>query len=150
MSYAKVLLDLYRLKRHGRMSAGQMKRFQDREFRRMFHFVWEHSGFYRKAFEEAGITEGQLSTLPLSAFPKIDKKILMEHFDGLALFDDMNVVEVEDGAGGRDFLHPLAVEGFCMKGLRDYPFRKIDRAAFEMLAEAPDAGRHEAVRMGVS
>ncbi len=52
----------------------------------------------------------------------------------------------EDGAGNRDFLHPLAVEGFCIKGLRDYQFRKVDRAVFEMLAEVPNEARREAVR----
>lgn len=38
--------------------------------------------------------------------------------------------------GGKEFLHPLAIEGFCIDGLRDYQFVKIDDYAFEMLAEA--------------
>ena len=42
----------------------------------------------------------------------------------------------EDGNGRRDFLHPLAVEGFCIEGLLDYQFRQIAPDAFEMLAEA--------------
>lgn len=402
MNYIKVLFDLYRLKQNAKKSEGQMKQIQDRKLRELLRFAWEHSNFYRQSFEDAGITEEQLSTLPLSAFPTVDKKILMEHFDelvtapdlkqeevqkfdaeenmekktfrnyhivhssgstgkpgyfvydeaawnrmllgiirgalwnmsmiqilkllagkprilyiaavdgryggamavgdgaggvgakqmyldintplaewvdsirafgpniiigypsaikilgelaengeieinvmrviscgeplgpglrcfleavfhadvinfygaseslaigvengeedGMVLFDDMNVVEVEDGAmyltslynftqpliryrisdhlvlkdplagspfhraeivlgrdedmlwfedgvGNRDFLHPLAVEGFCIKGLRDYQFRKIDHAAFEMLAEVPNEARHEAVRM---
>ena len=46
----------------------------------------------------------------------------------------------ESGDGHRDFLHPLAVEGFCIEGLRDYQFRQTAPDAFEMLAEtAPDA-----------
>ncbi len=52
----------------------------------------------------------------------------------------------EDGNGNRDFLHPLAVEGFCIEGLRDYQFRKIDGSAFEMLAEVPDKEKRPAVR----
>ncbi len=113
--------------------------------------------------------------------------------DGMLLFDDLNVIEVEDGAmyltclynfaqplircrisdhlrlkktmegspftraeillgrsedllwfedgmGHRDFLHPLAVEGFCIEGLLDYQFRQTAPDAFEMLAEtAPNA-----------
>lgn len=119
--------------------------------------------------------------------------------DGIVLFDDMNVIEVEDGAmyltslynfaqpliryrisdhlvlkepmkgspfgraeillgrdedilwfedvaGNRDFLHPLAVEGFCVKGLRDYQFRKTGCDSFEMLAEVPDKAKRGAVR----
>lgn len=402
MNYIKVLFDLYRLKQNVKKSERQVKQMQDQKLRELLRFAWEHSKFYRKSFEDAGITKGQLSTLPLSAFPTVDKKILMENFDelvtvpdlkqeilrkfdaeenieektfrgyhivhssgstgkpgyfiydeaawsrmllgiirgalwnmsmmqilkllagkprilyiaatdgryggamavgdgidgvgakqmyldintplagwvdsirafgpniiigypsaikilgelvkngeiemnvirviscgeplgsglrrfleavfhadvinfygaseslaigvetgqedGMVLFDDMNVVEVEDGAmyltslynfaqpliryrisdhlvlkeplfgspfhraeillgrdedmlwfedgaGNRDFLHPLAVEGFCIKGLRDYQFRKIDHATFEMLAEVPNEERHEAVRM---
>lgn len=402
MNYIKVLYDLYRLKQNVKKSEGEMKQIQEMKLRELLRFAWEHSKFYRKSFEDAGITEGQLSTLPLAAFPSINKKILMEHFDelvtapdlkqeelrkfdteenmekktfrnyhivhssgstgkpgyfvydeaawnqmllgiirgalwnmsmiqivkllagkprtlyiaatdgryggamavgdgidgvgaeqmyldintplagwvdsirafkpniiigypsaikilgelvengevemnvirviscgeplgpglrrfleavfhadvinfygtseslaigvetgredGMVLFDDMNVVEVEDGAmyltslynftqpliryrisdhlvlkdplpgspfhraeillgrdedmlwfedgtGNRDFLHPLAVEGFCIKGLRDYQFRKIDQATFEMLAEVPNEERHEMVRM---
>lgn len=108
--------------------------------------------------------------------------------DGMLLFDDMNVIEMQDGImyltclynyaqpliryrisdqlarkeplpgspftraeillgrsedmlwftsanGSRDFLHPLAVEGFCVEGLLDYQFRQIAPDAFEMLAE---------------
>lgn len=104
---------------------------------------------------------------------------------GMVLFDDMNIIEVQDGqmyltslynfaqpliryrltdditlqktAGltkaigligrsedvlwfensdkKRDFLHPLAVEGICVKGLRDFQFRKTGDASFEMIAE---------------
>ena len=45
----------------------------------------------------------------------------------------------ESGDGHRDFLHPLAVEGFCIEGLRDYQFRQTAPDAFEMLAEHPTA-----------
>lgn len=104
---------------------------------------------------------------------------------GVVLFDDMNIIEVQDGQmyltslynfaqpliryrltdditlqktdgltqatgligrkedvlwfkhldGKRDFLHPLAVEGICVEGLRDYQFCKTGDASFEMIAE---------------
>lgn len=94
MNYAKVLFDLYVLKRNEKKSAEQMKQMQDKKLRRMLHFAWEHSRFYRTAFEDAGITEEQLSTLPLSAFPKLDKKILMEHFDELVTVPDLKQEEL--------------------------------------------------------
>lgn len=52
-----------------------------------------------------------------------------------------------EGAGGRrEFLHPLAVEGFNVEGLRDYQFRKTAPAGFSMLAEVPDAAARPRVR----
>ena len=41
----------------------------------------------------------------------------------------------EDGSGRREFLHPLAIEGFCIEGLKDYQFRQITQDSFEMYAE---------------
>lgn len=55
---------------------------------------------------------------------------------GLLLGRDEDILWFEDGKGGRDFLHPLAVEGFCIQGLRDYQFWQTGPASFEMLAEA--------------
>ena len=52
----------------------------------------------------------------------------------------------EDGVGNQDFLHPLAVEGFCIKGLLDYQFRQTDMDTFEMLAETEDGADQEAIR----
>lgn len=48
--------------------------------------------------------------------------------------------------GAREFLHPLAVEGFNVEGLRDYQFRKVAADAFEMIADVPDVARRPAVR----
>lgn len=40
-----------------------------------------------------------------------------------------------DENGNREFLHPLAIEGFCIEGLLDYQFQQISKNAFEMLAQ---------------
>lgn len=52
----------------------------------------------------------------------------------------------ENGAGVREFLHPLAVEGFCVEGLIDYQFRQIGKDAFEMLAEVSGEEKEEPVK----
>ena len=53
-----------------------------------------------------------------------------------------DVLWFEDGEGRREFLHPLAIEGFCIPGLLDYQFRQTGKDSFEILAEtAPAAGR---------
>lgn len=41
-----------------------------------------------------------------------------------------------DEYGNREFLHPLAIEGFCIEGLLDFQFRQTSPKSFEMLAEA--------------
>lgn len=52
----------------------------------------------------------------------------------------------ENGTGVREFLHPLAVEGFCVEGLIDYQFRQIGKDAFEMLAEVSGEEKQESVK----
>ena len=44
----------------------------------------------------------------------------------------------QDADGNREFLHPLAVEGFCIKGLLDYQFRQTGTDSFKMLAETAE------------
>lgn len=51
-----------------------------------------------------------------------------------------------DAAGNREFLHPLAVEGFCIPGLLDYQFRQIGTDSFEMLAETEEGCSQELIR----
>lgn len=45
-----------------------------------------------------------------------------------------DILWFEDGNGHREFLHPLAVEGFCIEGLKDYQFRQATKDTFEMQA----------------
>lgn len=47
-----------------------------------------------------------------------------------------DVLWFEDAAHPRDFLHPLAVEGFCLDGLTDYQFVQRAANSFTMLAVA--------------
>ena len=52
----------------------------------------------------------------------------------------------EDGKGEREFLHPLAIEGFCVEGLLDYQFRQLGTDAFEMLAQVSGKEKEKPVR----
>jgi len=89
-----MLMDLYRLKRNEKKSVNQMKAIQEKKLRKLLFYAWEHSQYYRSTFTEAGIGEKQLSALPLSAFPTINKKILMEHFDELVTAADVRQEEL--------------------------------------------------------
>lgn len=46
-----------------------------------------------------------------------------------------DILWFEDENGHQEFLHPLAIEGFCIDGLVDYQFRQTGRDAFEMDAQ---------------
>lgn len=89
MNYMKTLVDLYRLKKQAKFSAKQMRTLQEKKLRQMLHHAWEHSAYYKRTFKAAGITEEQLDELPLSCFPTIDKKELLEHFDELVVPKDL-------------------------------------------------------------
>ncbi|MCH1983454.1 AMP-binding protein [Ruminococcus sp. OA3] len=89
MNYFKTLIDLYRLKRQAKFSIKQMGALQEKKLRKMLHHVWENSAYYRRTFEAAGITKEQLHELPLSCFPTIDKRELLEHFDELVVPKDL-------------------------------------------------------------
>ena len=46
----------------------------------------------------------------------------------------------------RKFLHPLAIEGFCIEGLLDYQFRQTGRSSFETLAETKGNANREMIQ----
>lgn len=83
MSYIKTLRDFYRLKSNVKRSREEIKELQNQRLRKLLHYAWEHSAYYRRTFEQAGIREKELYTLPLSRFPTIDKKTLLEYFNEL-------------------------------------------------------------------
>lgn len=89
MDYFKLLWDLYKLKRNTVKTKEQIKNLQNTKLRKLLMYAYENSKYYRRTFEEAGITREQLSQLPISAFPTIDKNILMEHFDDLVTDYDL-------------------------------------------------------------
>jgi phenylacetate-CoA ligase len=57
-----------------------------------------------------------------------------------------DILWFEDGKGKREFLHPLAVEGLCIEGLKDYQFRQVNEDTFEMYAEIDDTASKERIR----
>ncbi len=122
MNYFKTLTDLYKLKRQEKLNISQMQELQDRKLRKLLHHAWEHSAYYRRTFEKAGITENELDTLPLSCFPTIDKKELMGHFnelvtepglkqDEIRAFDEKEEVSREAYQGKYHIVHSSGSTG---------------------------------------
>ena len=94
MNYAKVLIDLWKLKRNEKMTKEQMQKHQKEKLQELVTYAWQHSAYYRRTFEEHGITEEQLTQLPISVFPTIDKEILLEHFDELVTDPELKQKEL--------------------------------------------------------
>jgi len=68
---------------HGRrdFTKEQMQAFQEKQLRRLLHFAFHNSHFYRQLYLGRGITEDMLDTIKLSELPLVSKELLMEHFD---------------------------------------------------------------------
>ena len=96
MNISKTLWALCQMKRNEKLSPAKLRALQQRRLRRLLHYAWEHSPYYREAFEKAGMTEKELDTVPLSALPPLDKSDLLEHFNRLVTAPDL-----EQGKLGR-------------------------------------------------
>lgn len=55
MNYLKTLMDLYRLKKNVKLNLERMRSLQDGSLRKLLRFSWEHSAYYRTAFQKAGL-----------------------------------------------------------------------------------------------
>ncbi|WP_343209673.1 phenylacetate--CoA ligase family protein [Anaerolentibacter hominis] len=104
MNNLNLLKELTKLKKNEKMTREQMVRLQNQKLRQLLRHAWQNSPYYRQAFEQAGITEDNLDVLPLSAFPTIDKALLMERFDELITATDLKQEELLrfDSAGYTD------------------------------------------------
>lgn len=94
MNYFKLLQGLSALKGNEKKTAAQVRALQENKLRRLLAFAYEHSDYYRESFTAAGLTAETLKTAPLSAFPTIDKPMLLEHFDRLTTVSDVTQEEL--------------------------------------------------------
>lgn len=59
---------------------------------------------------------------------------------------DEDILWFEDDRGKKEFLHPLAIEGFCIEDLIDYQFIQLSKKSFEMLAEVSKEGKRNFIK----
>ena len=83
MNYLRLLWRLREQKQNARKTKEQIALLQKRRLDRLLRHAYEHSPYYRRAFEAAGITAANLAETPLERFPTLDKEGLMAHFDEL-------------------------------------------------------------------
>lgn len=94
MNYLNLLWNLYQLKRNTGRGREDIKRLREKKLRKLLAYAYGHSTYYHRVFEEAGITGKQIAMMPLSAFPVLDKQLLMEHFDELVTVPDLKQEEL--------------------------------------------------------
>ncbi len=91
---------------------------------------------------------------PLIRYHISDKLIPRESNNGFSSVDVVLCREEDvlwfETKNGREYLHPLSIEGFCIDGLLDYQFRKDSDNSFEMLAELSDITLSDQVKQAVA
>ncbi|MFW5986231.1 MAG: phenylacetate--CoA ligase family protein [Halanaerobiales bacterium] len=88
--YYKFLLD-----RNLKKNRRQILQLRERKFRRLLHYAFTNSKFYREYYSGYGIKAEDLSSIPIAELPIIDKETMMENFDDLLTVSDINRSRVE-------------------------------------------------------
>lgn len=94
MEYLKLLLDLYKSKMNTTKTTSQIQALQQKKLRKILHYAYNNSSYYRRAFEEANITLNNIDTVPLSSFPTMDKSLFFQHFDEIVTTSDLKQEEL--------------------------------------------------------
>lgn len=87
MNVVRFLFELYRIHNVPKKSRSTILKLQNKRLHKMLQYAYDHSAYYRKSFEAAGITADNLHTRPLSSFPAVSKEELLRHFDELVTAD---------------------------------------------------------------
>ena len=77
MNYFRLLWNLYQQKQNTGKSRQQVEMLQKRKLEKILRYAYEHSPYYRKAFEAAGIHAETIVRTPLDQFPTLDKEKLI-------------------------------------------------------------------------
>ena len=107
MKYLNLLIRLFLLKRNMSGSRKQLEGIQEKKLRKILNHAYHHSPYYKRTFEEKGITADQIGSRPLSDFPVIDKESLMENFDELITVPGLkqqDLLRFDEDSANRDSL----------------------------------------------
>lgn len=95
MNYITLLWNLYKLKKNTEKTQDEIQALQHKKLYQLLHYAYDHSRYYHQVFEQAGIYKHTIDDTPISAFPIINKKILMEHFDELVTVDGVKQADLQ-------------------------------------------------------
>lgn len=96
MGNCHMLWELFQLKRNEHKTREQIQSIQERKLQKLLSHAYNHSPYYRKVFEQKGISRESLRTLSLSDCPTMDKETLMEHFDEIVTVPDIKQEELRN------------------------------------------------------
>ncbi len=94
MNYLKLLYKLYKMKKNIKKTPIQIKELQERKLRELLIYSYNHSKYYHKMFEKAGINQENIVCTPLSLFPTMDKVQLLKNFDMIVTVSDLKQEEL--------------------------------------------------------
>ena len=100
------------------------------------------------------IKEGYVYHIKNDYFELVNDDKLMKNHEGNSTrpnyfcvkMNNEDILWFSDDNGREEFLHPLAIEGFCVQGLKDYQFRKTSRDSFEMYVETMKNADEDKIR----
>lgn len=71
------------MRKNLKKSRDRILKIQDKKFRKLLRFAYDNSPYYKKVFDERGISKKQLKKIAIADLPVLDKKTLLEHFDSI-------------------------------------------------------------------
>lgn len=89
MNITNLLWNFFRLRGNLQKSRQEIAALQEKKLRKLLRYAYDHSSWHRARFQTAGIGREQLSVLPLTAFPTMDKADLLAHFDQIVTVPDV-------------------------------------------------------------
>lgn len=83
MNTIKLLWQLYLQKKNTSKTTVQIRELQEKKLRNLLRHAYKHSVYYRRVFDEAGITEERLESIPLKELPSLSKADFLANFDDI-------------------------------------------------------------------
>lgn len=90
-----LLWHLYRFKKNTLKSREQIKKLQQQKLKKLLHYVYRNSAYYRNAFQKIGIREEDLDSVPLHSLPVMNKDVLLEHYDEIVTDEAVRQADIK-------------------------------------------------------
>lgn len=110
MGYINLLLNLYKLKANTSKTRDEIEKLQKKKLTKILEYAYDNSKYYKNAFESKGIKREDIKNMPISKFPSMDKKILMENYDDILTVSDLNQDDL------REFDKKESIDNKLLKG----------------------------------
>jgi phenylacetate-CoA ligase len=81
MSIFNLLKKIQQVKKAEQLNAQQIRLLQEKRLKDLLKHVLEKSRFYKRYYQEHGVTIDKVDKITLQEIPPINKKIIMEHYD---------------------------------------------------------------------